>query len=46
MQLLRQQDSMNKDAIASLSDQMQELVAKIHELEKKANLVNGNQFPA
>ena len=34
IQLLRQRDSMNADAIASLSDKMQELVLKVQELEK------------
>jgi hypothetical protein len=33
-QMLRQKDSMNADAIASLSDKMQELVLKVQELEK------------
>jgi integrase len=35
IQLLRQRDSMNADAISSLSDRMQELMVKIQELEKK-----------
>jgi hypothetical protein len=35
IQLLRQRDSMNTDAIANLSDKMQELVVKIQELEKR-----------
>jgi integrase len=35
IQLLRQRDSMNTDAIANLSDKMQELVIKIQELEKR-----------
>ena len=35
IQLLRQRDSMNTDAIANLSDQMQELMVKIQELEEK-----------
>lgn len=34
-QTLRQKDSMNADAIASLSDKMQDLMAKVQELEKK-----------
>ncbi|MDQ3840085.1 MAG: hypothetical protein M3297_12545 [Thermoproteota archaeon] len=34
IRLLRQRDSMNADAIASLSDKMQELVLKVQELEK------------
>jgi integrase len=34
IQLLRQRDSMNTDAIANLSDKMQELVLKVQELEK------------
>jgi integrase len=34
IQLLRQRDSMNTDAIASLSDKMQELMLKVQELEK------------
>jgi hypothetical protein len=33
-QTLRQKDSMNSDAIAGLSDKMQELMAKVRELEK------------
>jgi integrase len=35
IQLLRQRDSMNSDAIAGLSDKMQDLMIKIQELEKK-----------
>jgi hypothetical protein len=35
IQLLRQRDSMNADAISSLSDRMQELMVKIQELEKR-----------
>jgi hypothetical protein len=35
IQLLRQRDSMNTDAIANLSDKMQELVLKVQELEKQ-----------
>jgi hypothetical protein len=34
-QVLRQRDSMNTDAIASLSDKVQELIAKVQELERK-----------
>jgi integrase len=34
IQTLRQRDSTNTDAIASLSDKMQELMAKVQELEK------------
>jgi integrase len=34
IQLLRQRDSTNTDAIASLSDKMQELMAKVQELER------------
>ena len=34
IQILRQRDADNTDSIASLSDKMQELVAKVHELEK------------
>jgi integrase len=34
IELLRQRDSMNTDAIANLSDKMQELVLKVQELEK------------
>jgi hypothetical protein len=34
IQLLRQRDSMKTDAIASLSDKMQELMLKVQELEK------------
>jgi integrase len=34
-QILRQKDSINADAIASLSDRMQELMAKIQKLEKR-----------
>jgi integrase len=34
IQTLRQRDSMNTDAIANLSDKMQELVLKVQELEK------------
>jgi integrase len=34
-ELLRQRDSTNTDAIASLSDKMQELMAKVQELERK-----------
>ena len=34
IQLLRQRDSMNTDAIANLSDKMQELVLKVQEREK------------
>jgi integrase len=34
-QMLRKKDSMNADAIASLSDRMQELMTKVHEMEKK-----------
>ncbi len=34
-QTLRQKDSLNSDAIAGLSDKMQELMAKIHEMDKK-----------
>jgi hypothetical protein len=33
--ILRQKDSMNADAIANLSDRMQELMAKVQELEKQ-----------
>jgi integrase len=33
--VLRQKDSMNADAIASLSDRMQELMSKVHEMEKR-----------
>jgi hypothetical protein len=32
-QILRQKDSMNADAIANLSDRMQEMTAKIQKLE-------------
>jgi hypothetical protein len=35
IQLLRQRDTTNTDAIASLSDKMEELFAKIHELETR-----------
>jgi hypothetical protein len=35
-QMLRQKDSINADAIASLSDRMQEMMAKIQELEVKS----------
>jgi integrase len=35
IELLRQRDSTNTDAIASLSDKMQELMAKVQELERK-----------
>jgi integrase len=35
IQLLRQRDSINTDAIANLSDKMQDLMIKIQELEKK-----------
>jgi integrase len=34
-QTLRQKDSMNADAIASLSDRMQELMTKVHAMEKR-----------
>jgi|SRR5919108_6473445 hypothetical protein len=34
-QMLRQKDSMNADAIATLSDKMQEMMAKLQELEAK-----------
>lgn len=34
IQTLKQRDSMNTDAIASLSDKMQELMLKVQELEK------------
>jgi integrase len=34
-QMLKHRDSMNTDAIASLSDKMQELMAKVQELERK-----------
>jgi hypothetical protein len=34
IQILSQRDSMNTDAIASLSDKMQELMTKVQELEK------------
>ena len=34
-QMLRQKDSMNADAIANLSDKMQELMTKVYELEKR-----------
>jgi integrase len=34
-QMLRQKDSINADAIASLSDKMQELMTKVHEVEKR-----------
>jgi integrase len=37
-QILRQKDSMNADAIASLSDKMQELVNKVHEMEKRKDI--------
>jgi integrase len=37
IQLLRQRDSLNTDAIANLSDKMQELVLKVQELEKLRN---------
>jgi integrase len=37
-QILRQKDSINADAIATLSDKMQEMMAKVRELEIKANL--------
>jgi hypothetical protein len=33
--MLRQKDSMNADAIATLSDKMQEMMAKLQELEAK-----------
>jgi hypothetical protein len=35
IQTLKQRDSMNTDAIASLSDKMQELMLKVQELENK-----------
>jgi integrase len=35
IQLLRQRDTTNTDAIASLSDKMEELVTKVHELETR-----------
>ena len=41
IELLRQRDSTNTDAIASLSDKMQELMAKVQELERKQYLTNG-----
>jgi septation ring formation regulator EzrA len=34
IQTLKHRDSMNTDAIASLSDKMQELMLKVQELEK------------
>jgi hypothetical protein len=34
IEMLRQRDSTNTDAIASLSDKMQELMVKVQELEK------------
>ena len=34
-QTLRQKDSLNADAIASLSDRMQELMSKVHDMEKR-----------
>lgn len=37
-QLLRQKDSMNSDAIASLSDRMQELMNKVHKMERRKNI--------
>jgi len=36
--ILRQKDSMNADAIAGLSDRMQELMNKVHEIEKGKNI--------
>jgi hypothetical protein len=35
IQSLRQRDATNTDAIAGLSDTMQELMAKVQELERK-----------
>jgi hypothetical protein len=35
IQLLRQRDSMNADASASLSDNIQELKAKVNEMERR-----------
>jgi hypothetical protein len=37
-QILRQKDSLNADAIANLSDRMQELMNKVHEMEKMKNI--------
>jgi predicted nuclease with TOPRIM domain len=37
-QTLRQRDSMNADAIANLSDRMQEIMNKVHEMEKRKNI--------
>ena len=35
IQLLRERDLMNTDAISNLSDKMQELMVKIQELERR-----------
>lgn len=42
MQLLRERDSMNADAISNLSDKMQELMTKIQELEKRQQTDTSN----
>ena len=35
MKTIKENEKLNADAIASLSDKMQELMTKIHEMEKK-----------
>ena len=44
IELLRQRDSTNTDAITSLSDKMQELMAKVQELERKQYQQTDSKF--
>jgi integrase len=39
IQLLRQRDSMNSEAIANLSDQLMSLASKLEEIEKKQHII-------
>jgi hypothetical protein len=39
IQLLRQRDYMNSEAIANLSDQLMSLASKLEEIEKKQHII-------